>query len=173
MKLAELVTLIFSFNLMTFGNGPVMIPLLQTNLVDRRGVLTTDQLLYAFTIARVTPGQANVYVASIGYMLFGITGAILATLAIMLPGYLMLPLLKGYELVRTTKLVQNFTRGLTSTSVGLIFAATVQIARRSLTNPIAWAIFPLTLVLTYMLKWNPILSLLVASVVGVLLKVWF
>src|SRR5205085_1144298 len=86
---AALALLIALFNVMTFGNGPVMIPLLHTHLVEGSRILTEDQLLYAFTIARVTPGQANFYVVSIGYMLYGITGAIVATLAIILPGYIM------------------------------------------------------------------------------------
>lgn len=55
-------------------------------------------------------------------MLFGFVGAIMTTIAIMLPGYLMLPLLKSYESFRTSRLVENFTRGLTTTLVGLIFA---------------------------------------------------
>src|SRR5438046_7378980 len=97
MSLWKLALLIALFNLMTFGNGPVMIPLLHTHLVEGARILTEDQLLYAFTIARVTPGQANFYVVSIGYMLYGITGAIVATLAIILPGYIMIPLLHGYE----------------------------------------------------------------------------
>jgi len=40
-----LIALIFLFNLMTFGNGPVIIPLLQGHLVNERGVLTQEQLL--------------------------------------------------------------------------------------------------------------------------------
>ena len=74
MSLLELCVTVFVYNAMTFGNGPVMVPLLQDDLVDRRGVLSTDQLLYGFTIARVTPGQANTYVAAIGYMLHGLVG---------------------------------------------------------------------------------------------------
>src|SRR6266403_5485662 len=100
MSLWKVALLIALFNLMTFGNGPVMIPLLQTHLVGGAGVITQDQLLYAFTIARVTPGQANLYVASIGYMLYGTPGAILTTLAIVLPGYVMIPFIKGYEHLR-------------------------------------------------------------------------
>ena len=59
MSFWKLALLIALFNVMTFGNGPVMIPLLQTHLVEGSRVLTQDQLLYAFTIARITPGQAN------------------------------------------------------------------------------------------------------------------
>src|SRR5258706_4299230 len=139
MSLWKLALLIALFNLMPFGNGPVMIPLLQTHLVEGARVLTQDQLLYAFTIARVTPGQANFYVASIGYMLYGMPGAIVATLAIILPGYIMIPLLQGLEHLRDSRWIEGFTKGLTVTSVGLILAAVVQIARGTLTQPIPWA----------------------------------
>ena len=170
MSLFTLVLLIFTFNLLTFGNGPGMIPLLQEELVDKARVLSIDQLLYAFAIARVTPGQANVYVASIGYFLFGIVGAVLATLVIQLPGYMMLPFMRFYERTRSMKWVGSFTRGLTVASVGLIFAATLSIGIRTLSGPITWIVFAVTLIMMTLLKWNQILSLLVASLLGILLE---
>jgi chromate transporter len=170
MSLWRLTLLIALFNVMTFGNGPVMIPLLQTHLVDGTRVLTEDQLLYAFTIARVTPGQANFYVASIGYMLYGMPGAVVATLAIILPGYVMIPLLHGFEYLRDSRWIEGFTKGLTVTSVGLILAAVVQIARGALTQPIAWVVLLATLVMTQLLKWNIFVALAVASCLGLLLK---
>jgi chromate transporter len=172
MSLWKLTVLIALFNLMTFGNGPVMIPLLQNHLVEESGVLTQDQLLYAFTIARVTPGQANFYVASIGYMLYGMPGAILTTLAIMLPGYVMIPLLRGYEHLRHSGWIKGFTKGLTVTSVGLILAAVIQIARGALTQPIAWVVFLCVLMLTQWFKWNALAAIAVASVLGMLLHWW-
>ena len=172
MSLWKLALLIALFNLMTFGNGPVMIPLLQTHLVDGARVLTQNQLLYAFTIARVTPGQANFYVASIGYMLYGMPGAIAATLAITLPGYMMIPLLHGYEHLRDSRRIWSFTKGLTVTSVGLILAAVVQIARDTLTEPIAWVVLLAMLVMTQVLKWNILVALAAASCLGLLLKWW-
>ena len=170
MSLWKLALLIALFNLMTFGNGPVMIPMLQTHLVNGAGVLTEDQLLYAFTIARVTPGQANFYVASIGYMLYGMPGAVLATLAIMLPGYAMIPLLSGYERLSTSTWIKGFTKGLTVTSVGLILAAVVQIGRGALTQRVAWVVLLATLVMTQLLKWNILVALTVACGLGLLLK---
>ena len=172
MSLWRLTLLIALFNLMTFGNGPVMIPLLQAHLVDGARVLTEDQLLYAFTIARVTPGQANFYIASIGYMLYGIPGAIVTTLAIILPAYIMIPLLRGFEHLRDSRWIDGFTRGLTVTSVGLILAAVVQIARGTLTQPIAWVVLLTTLIMAQLLKWNIFVALAVASSLGFLLK-WF
>lgn len=172
MSLLRLTLLFALFNLMTFGNGPVMIPLLQTSLVEGARVLTQDQLLYAFTVARVTPGQANAYVSSIGYMLHGWPGAVLAALAVVLPGYLMLLALKGYERVRNTQWVAGFTRGLTTTSIGLILAAVVQIGGSTLTLPAAWVAFATTLVVTQILKWNVFVALILASAVGYGAHVW-
>jgi chromate transporter len=172
MNLWKLALLVALFNLMTFGNGPVMIPLLQAQLVEGSGVLTADQLLYAFTIASVTPGQGKLYVASIGYMLYGMPGAVLTTVAIMLPGYVMIPLLHGYEHLRYSRWVKGFTKGLTVTSVGLILAAVVQIARGALTQPIAWVVLFAMLVTTQLLKWNILVALAAVSCLGLLLK-WF
>lgn len=169
MTLEELLATLFTFNVLTFGSGPVMLPLLQARLVDQRKVLTEDQLLYAFTIARITPGQANLYIAAIGYLLYGIVGAVMCVLVIGLPSYLILPLLRGYELIRTARVVRGFTRGLTSASVGLILAATAEIGQHTLTNVVAWIVFPLSLLFVVVLKWNPILGLIVASAAGVVL----
>ncbi len=173
MTLLELAAAVLLYNALTFGNGPTMIPLLQGNLVDSRHVISVDQLLYAFAIARVVPGQANVYVAAIGYMLFGLPGALLTTLAIQLPGYLMLPLMRGYERLRKSGAVGAFIRGLTAASIGLIFAAVVGIGRRSLVDWTAAVTFLLTLGLMHLLKTGPLPSLFLAGSAGAALKLLF
>jgi chromate transporter len=170
MSLLQLTLVVLVANALTFGNGPVMIPLLQERLVDETGALTLDQLLYAFAIARVTPGQANVYVASIGYMLQGLPGALLSIVAIQLPGYLMLPLRHGYARLRRSSAVRSFTRGLVYASIGLIFASTLSIAQRTLTEPVTWAVFLVALGLGYGLKWHPVLVLAAASALGGVLR---
>jgi chromate transporter len=166
-SLLELCAVVFLYNAMTFGNGPVMVPLLQDDLVDGRGVLTTDQLLYAFTIARVTPGQANTYVAAIGYMLHGLVGALATTVAIVLPGYLMLPLLWGYQRLRGVHLIPAFTRGLTVASVGLIFAATLSIGRATLTGWVSLVVLAAALAMAQLLRWNPLIVLGVSTLLGI------
>jgi len=171
MSILRFILLIATFNLLTFGNGPAMIPLLESELVEKEKILSIEQLLYAFAIARVTPGQANVYVASIGYFLFGIVGAVLATLAIQLPGYLMLPFIKIYERMQSTAWVNGFTRGLTVASVGLIFAATLSIGTKTLTGPVTWVVFAAALVMVMLLKWNQILTLFLAGLLGILIQI--
>ena len=172
MSLLELFAFLLGCNALTFGNGTVMVPLLQKRLVEETGVLTLDQFLYSYAVANVTPGQANLYLASIGYMLFGLAGAAVAVFAVQAPAFLMIVFIKGYQRFETLGFVRDFTRGLMAASVGLIFATTINIGRSSLTVPSTWVVFALMLVLAYLLKWNVVLSLVTASVVGLILHLW-
>jgi chromate transporter len=169
MNALEVALTIMVLNILTFGNGPALVPLLEERFVTTAGILTVDQLLYAFAIARVMPGPANAYVASVGFFLNGLLGGVLAMVAIQLPAYLMLPLLRLHERVRDVAAVKRFTRGLTAASVGLIFASTVSIGRNAITSLTAAIVFVLALVMAYLLKWNPLLSLALAALAGLTL----
>ena len=156
-------------NILTFGNGTVMAAVLQNSFVEREHMLTNDQLLYAFALARLTPGQANLYVASIAYMMFGLPGAALSMLAIALPSYLMIPLLRTYEFVRGNKFIYGLTRGLASTAVGLLLATTWNLGKESLSGPVPWTVFGLGVVLLLFTRLPTVVSLLLAAGVGVVL----
>ena len=169
MTLGEMLAQLFVANMLTFGNGTVMAAILQQSLVERAHVLTNDQLLYAFALARVTPGQANLYVASIGYMLFGVPGSVLSVLVIALPSYLMIPLLHSYEFLRGNQLVLNMTRGLGATAVGLLLATTWNLAKDSMTAPVTWVVLAIGLGLLVFTRLPTVVSLLAATGIGVAL----
>src|SRR3984893_14633786 len=123
-------------NVLAFGNGTLITTVLHNIFVQQAHMLTNDQLLFAFALARVTPGQANLYVASIAYMMFGLPGAALSIVVIALPSYLMIPLVRSYEFVRGNPAVRGLTRGLASTAVGLILATTWSLSKDSLSAPV-------------------------------------
>ena len=142
-----------------------MAAILQQSFVVRAHAISNEQLLYAFALARVTPGQANLYVASIGYMMFGLPGAVLSIVVIALPSYLMIPLMRSYEYVRGNRRVWNMTRGLGSTAVGLLLATTWNLSKDSLNAPVTWAV----LLIALFTRLPTILSLLAATGAGLVL----
>jgi chromate transporter len=156
-------------NFLTFGNGTVMAAVLQSSLVQQAHALSNEQLLYAFALARVTPGQANLYVASIAYMLFGLPGAVLSILVIAAPSYLMIPLMRTYEFVRGNRAIAGLTRGLASTAVGLLLATTWNLSKDSLNGVTTWLVFGLALLLMLFTRLPMVVSLLIAAGAGVLL----
>jgi chromate transporter len=170
MSLLGLVILVLGFNLLTFGNGPVMVPLLQRHLVGEGGILSLDQFLYAYALGRATPGQANLYVAALGYMTYGWAGAVATIAAIQVPGYLMLPLVRGYERFRDVGAVRGVTRGLTAVSVSLMLSLTWDIGRETLSDAITVIVFALSLGLITLRHWNALYAMLAAGALGAALK---
>jgi chromate transporter len=156
-------------NLLTFGNGTVMAAVLQNTFVQQAHVLTNEQLLYAFSLARVTPGQANLYVASIAYMMFGLPGALLSMVVIALPSFLMIPLLRSYQVLRRSRLVRSLTRGLASTAVGLLLTTTWNLSKDSLEGYVTWTVFGVALALMLFTKLPTLVSLAAAMAVGIAL----
>jgi chromate transport protein ChrA len=169
MSLWEMLAQLALANLLTFGNGTVMAAVLQNAFVQQAHVLTNEQLLYAFSLARVTPGQANLYVASIAYMMFGLPGALLSMAVIALPSYLMIPLLHSYQVLRRSRLVRSLTRGLASTAVGLLLATTWNLSKDSLEGPVMWAVLAVALALMLFTKLPTLVSLAAAMAVGIAL----
>ncbi len=161
-------TLMFD-TIITFGNGPVMLPLLQQALVVNHHAITQDQLLYAYAIARVTPGQVNLYIAAIGYFLFGPFGAVLSSISIIIPGLLMIPMMKGYQKFKDVEIVNHLIKGITVVSIGLIFSATASIGQSVLISGIPWIVFISMIVMAKIIKINGFLSFILASILGIIL----
>jgi chromate transport protein ChrA len=102
-------------------------------------------------------------------MLYGPAAAFLAVLAINLPAYTMLPLVRWYERACNLEWVQRAVRGLTSVSVGLIFAATAGIGCHALRHSACWIVFLAVLSFRQVLRWGSLTSLLMGGAIGVLL----
>ena len=75
----------------TFGGGIAMLPMLSTELVEKRKWITDDELLDYYAVGQSTPGIIAVNVATFsGYKMAGIFGGICATLCIIKLGIIKL-----------------------------------------------------------------------------------
>jgi len=169
-NLLELVAIVAFYNVITLSNGPVMVAMLEQTLVSERHLLSLDQLLFAFTLGRVTPGPASSYIASIGYMSFGLLGALAVTIAIVAPGYLVLPMLAGYRKIREYAGVRRFVDGLIAAQVGLIGVAVARLGGETLVSFRAIAVFAVTFALCHIKRVNAPASLAAAGAVGAMLS---
>jgi chromate transporter len=88
--LKEYLDLFFTFMKMgclTFGGGYAMIPVLERELIKKKGWITMDEVMDYYTIAQVTPGVIAVNVSTfIGFKRKGPLGGILTTLGFVSPG---------------------------------------------------------------------------------------
>ncbi|MDR0447180.1 MAG: chromate transporter [Treponema sp.] len=72
---------------LAFGGGYAVIPLVDRELIKKRGWVTMDEVMDYYTIAQITPGLIGVNLSTfVGYKQKGHLGGILATLGFVLPG---------------------------------------------------------------------------------------
>ena len=122
-----LVTLWWSFlriGATLFGSGYVLVAMLESEFVDRLGVLSSAQLLDAVAIGQVTPGPVFTTATFIGYLLEGLPGAAVASAAIFLPAFVLVAALGGpLERWLRRPAARALLDGLNAAAVGLIVAA--------------------------------------------------
>jgi chromate transporter len=125
-----LSTMFLRMGAVTFGGGFVMIPLIEAEVVDSHHWLTHQEFVDAAALGQITPGPVLIMATFIGYRVAGTLGALVATVSIFLPSFLM-TVVAGSSLARfqTNRIVQSFLKGVTPAVVGLLVAAGISIGR--------------------------------------------
>lgn len=95
-RYVQLFTAFFKIGLFTFGGGMSMLPMLQRELVESKQWLTEEEILNYFAIGQCTPGIIAVNVATFcGYKRAGLSGAIVSTVGIVCPSWIVITLIAG------------------------------------------------------------------------------
>ncbi len=120
-----------------FGSGYVLLAFLRADFVDRLGWLTESQLLDAVAVGQITPGPVFTTATFVGYMLGGVPGAVVATLAIFLPAFVFVALSGPLvPRVRRSRSAGAVLDGVTVASLALMAVVTWQLARATLIGPL-------------------------------------
>ena len=83
----ELLRVFMLIGASVFGGGYAMLPVVERELIQKRGWVDMDEVMDYYTIAQITPGIIAVNVATfVGYKRKGVAGGIIATAGIVLPG---------------------------------------------------------------------------------------
>ena len=152
-----------------FGSGLTIVPLLREGVVEQHNWLTEQQFLDAVAIGIITPGPVVISSAFIGYLVGGMAGAAVATLAIFLPIYLGV-VVPGPWFVRhrDNQHVQAFVRGATAAASGAMAGATIVIARQMVVDVPTLAIALVGLVALLKLKVKEPVIILLGGCAGLI-----
>ncbi len=109
-----------------FGGGYAMLSLIQDEVVNKHQWVTAQEFTDIVAISQVTPGPIGINSATyVGYSITGnIWGAILATLAVVLPSFLLVLVISvSFKKFRSNKHIDAAFTGIRPASVGLIASA--------------------------------------------------
>jgi chromate transporter len=118
--LAKLAWFFLVTGAFTFGGGLAVVPLLEKGLVGQW--LSTGDFLTAIAVGMVTPGPVMTAATFAGYLVAGPLGAVVCTIAIYLPSFLLVLLAAPHLIHHRTRLsVQSFVKGVYAAAMGAIF----------------------------------------------------
>jgi len=112
-----------------YGSGYVLFAFLDTELVAT-GLLTRQQLIDAIAVGQFTPGPVFSSVTFIGYQINGISGAVLSTIAIFLPSFVLVALVNPLmKRLRNSKSLSAFLDAVNISSVAIIAAICITMTK--------------------------------------------
>ena len=168
-KLSLLITLAaicLRMGSVTFGGGLVMIPLIESEVVDTHHWLTHQEFADATALGQITPGPVLITATFVGYRVAGTLGALVATISIFLPAFLMtIAAASSLRRFRNNEQVQAFLRGIAPAVVGLLVAAALSIGRSGIHSWVGLSIMLLAMFTLIRFRPNPFWVILGAGVI--------
>jgi chromate transporter len=128
-----------------------------------------SDFITAIAVGNVSPGPTGLWSISLGYLTFGLPGAVLALLALVLPTLLILVVSAFYNRIEKHPAVKNFTTGLALSIVGLTITVALGLAKSSIQDWSGVVIAIAALGLALSKKVPVILILVLAGLAGFLL----
>lgn len=128
--LFDLAALMVKVDLFAFGGGFASVPVMLHQVVDVRRWMDSKTFMDGIALGQVTPGPIVITATFVGYRIAGLAGAIVGTVAIFSPSFLMVLLTVPYfDRLQDALLFRWALRGVLASFVGLLLAVTIQFAR--------------------------------------------
>ncbi len=156
-----------------FGSGYLLLVFLRADLVDRLHWLTNSQLIDALAAGQVTPGPVFSTATFIGYLLGGIKGAAVATIAVFLPSFVFVAI-SGPILwrIRNRPATRAFLDGLNAGALALMAVVTWYLGRAAVVDWPTAILLAVGSVLLVAFNVNPVWLVMLGGGVGYAVTAW-
>lgn len=165
-------TLFLTFSkigLFTFGGGYAMIPLINSEVIDKHEWLTDKEMLEMLAISEATPGPVAINVASfVGYKKAGFWGAVCSTVGVSLPSVIIIILVSFFiNAFSNNVYIANAFKGIRAGVVVLILSACFKLFKQMDKNAINYIILISAIVLSLVLSFSTVGIIIIGAIVGI------
>ena len=173
-KLLMLYWVFFKMGIVNFGGGYALLPLLQKELVDKRGWATNEEITDYYAIGQCTPGAIAVNVSTfIGYKIKGVLGGIVSTLGFVSPAFIIIFVIATVlNQFADYWFVQSAFKAIRVCVFILILSAIIKLSKKSIVDWITLSIAVVILFLTIFTEVPLFVYVLVAGFVGIMVN-WY
>lgn len=156
---------------LVFGGGHVVLPLLEREVVPM-GWLSKEDFLAGYGATQAVPGPLFTFAAYLGAIMNGWTGAIIATLGIFLPAFLLvIGALPFWDTLRRKPIIQGALVGVNAAVVGILLAALYDpIWTSSILAPADFALASILFIMLVFWKTPPWVVVIAGALGGVIIN---
>lgn len=170
----ELINLYFLFiklGFMNFGGGYALFPILQKEIIEKRGWITNEELMDYYAIGQCTPGVIAVNTATfIGHRRKGNIGGIVSTLGFITPSLIMITIIATFiGNFSNLQVVKDAFAGIRVCVAVLILNTTINLIKTSVIDIKTCIIFILVAGFSIFTDISPVLYIIIAGIAGLLL----
>ena len=152
-----------------YGSGYTILAFLRPEFVLGLHWLTDRQLLDAVSIGQLTPGPVFTTATFIGYIIAGWQGALLATLAIFLPSFVLIAIIHPLaNRLRRSPWIAMILNGINIAALALIAGVLIQLGQNALIDIVTWGIVVVSLTILLRFKINSAWLIAGGAVIGVI-----
>ncbi|MDF2838497.1 MAG: chromate transporter [Evtepia sp.] len=157
-----------------FGGGYAIVPLLQRDLVEKKGWITSDDLSEIFSIAQCTPGVIAVNAATyVGVRVNGGLGAVCATLGLLTPPLCIVTLVAAFFWpYLSNPWVQHALAGLQACVCALILQSVITLFRSAVLDAPSLILYLAALLLSFFTSISPAFLVIAAGLLGIAICRW-
>ena len=157
---------------MTFGGGYAMLPILQREVVEKKGWATEAELADYFAIGQCTPGIIAVNTATfIGRSVAGFWGSLMATLGVVFPSVVIITLLASViTAFSDLAIVKHAFAGIRVCVCVLIFNAVLKLGKQAVIDKPTAVIAALVAIGAFFTDLSPVVFVVLAAVAGLLIR---
>jgi len=168
-ELFELFWLFAKMGSVTFGGGYAMLPILQRELVEKRGWVTNEELADYYAVGQCTPGIIAVNTSTfIGEKRRGVVGGIASTLGFVFPSIIIISLIAAFlSNFAELTVVRNAFAGIQACVCVLILNAVVKLMKGAVKNVPAILIYLAVLAASVFFGLSPIILVVASGLAGV------
>lgn len=162
----------FKVGALLLGGGYVILPLLQSELVQKKGWITNDEVAEYYALSQSIPGliAANISIFA-GYKLMGVSGALSAIAGVITPAFLAIVILaRVLEEIIKYDFVQGIFWGVSIGVLVLIYLAVKEIWTKSVVDKFSFSIFFVVFLLSLCFKISPAYLVIGAVFVGIIFQ---
>lgn len=167
-ELLELYKSFFKIGILTFGGGMAMLPMLQSEVVEKQKWATEEELLNYFAVGQCTPGIIAVNTATfIGYKKRKALGGAVATLGVISPSLIIIMIIAAFlGNISNYKVVQDALWGIRIGASALIVSSIIKLLKSGVKDIFGLIIFFVALTVTGVFGVSSVFVVIAAIIAG-------